>query len=115
MRAGAALVLGAMASTLLTACLSDEATVQQTSPGRTPTIATTHTPSSDGGLVFPVQQEATGMESQTHGRLVKRGRCLVVIASPQSEPDLPIWPPGFSYERRGGSVVVLEVAKSSRV
>lgn len=57
-------------------------------------------------LVFPVLEDRIGEEAGLNGRLVRRGRCLVVESSAGS--DLPIWPPGFTYEKDGKAINILD-------
>jgi hypothetical protein len=58
------------------------------------------------GLVFPVLEERIGEEAGLDGRLVRRGRCLVVESSGRTA--LPIWPPGFTYEKDGKAINILD-------
>ena len=57
-------------------------------------------------LVFPVLEERVGEEAGLDGRLVRRGRCLVVETSGRTA--LPIWPPGFAYEKDGKAINILD-------
>lgn|GEM_PF-4035441 len=60
-------------------------------------------------IVFPVQEPVNSvMQALLRGTLTQRGRCLYVSSQASHELALPIWPEGFSYESKDGSIRVLD-------
>ena len=57
-------------------------------------------------LVFPVLEQRVGEQAGLGGRLVRRGRCLVVESSARTA--LPLWPPGFTYEKDQKAIDILD-------
>jgi len=60
-------------------------------------------------IVFPVQNPVNSvMEALLKGTLNRRERCLYVSSKNAKSSILPIWPEGFSYESKDGSIWVLD-------
>lgn len=59
-------------------------------------------------ITFPVQDPTNNvMQALLEGTLIERERCLYISGEETYTSVLPIWPHGFSYERAGGNVSVL--------
>lgn len=98
----AAILLALILPGMVAACEPDGG-----APEATPTLSESPELTPGDGLVFPVQETASGMESRLDGKLVQRQQCLLIRAPRSRDLYLPFWPPNATYEDRGDSVVVL--------
>jgi hypothetical protein len=58
------------------------------------------------GLVFPVLEQRVGEQAGLGGRLVRRDRCLVIESAVRTA--LPLWPPGYTYEKDQKVIDILD-------